>query len=216
MSNLAYQFFYRRRLPHYQPPGATFFITFRLAGSLPQEVIQQLVAEARRIDEQLARILDVQERERQAYREQRRMFGKWDKLLDTSTTGPHWLKQADIAAQLADSLHQRDQRVYDLHAFCIMPNHAHVICHPLLKSDGAYHALSSMLHSLKRYTAEEGNRLLGRTGIFWQHENYDHAVRNEAEWRRIIRYVVGNPVAAGLVERAADWKWSYCKYGLEL
>lgn len=216
MSNLAYQFFYRRRLPHYQPPGATFFITFRLAGSLPPEVVQRLAGEAKQFDEQLARIPDRQERERQAYLVQRRMFGKWDKLLDTSTTGPHWLKQDRIARLTADSLHKRDQRIYDLHAYCIMPNHVHVVCQPSIKSDGAYHALSSVLHSLKRHTAEESNRLLNRTGAFWQHENYDHAVRDEAEWRRIVRYVINNPVAAGLTQRAGDWKWSYCKYGLEL
>ena len=41
MSHFQYQRAYRRNLPHIQPPGATFFMTFRLAGSLPQTVVRQ-------------------------------------------------------------------------------------------------------------------------------------------------------------------------------
>jgi REP element-mobilizing transposase RayT len=72
--------------------------------------------------------------------------------------------------------------------------------------------MSAIMHSLKRYTARESNLLLGREGQFWQHENYDHVVRDEAELNRIIRYVLNNPAEAGLVERWEDWQWSYCKY----
>jgi putative transposase len=97
-----------------------------------------------------------------------------------------------------------------------MSNHVHIVCAPLLKTADTYYALGDIMHSLKRHTARKCNELLGREGEFWQHENYDHVVRDEAECRRILRYLIGNPVAAGLVERAADWKWSYCKYGLEL
>jgi hypothetical protein len=66
---------------------------------------------------------------------------------------------------------------------------------------------SVILHSLKRHTAREANRLLNRTGSFWEHESYDHYVRDRAEWERIVNYVINNPVKAGLV---ADWsKWPY-------
>jgi putative transposase len=74
--------------------------------------------------------------------------------------------------------------------------------------------MSAIMHSLKLYTAREANLVLGRTGSFWQHENYDHVVRDEAELRRIILYVVHNPVKAGLVEHWEDWKWTYCKHSL--
>jgi REP element-mobilizing transposase RayT len=74
--------------------------------------------------------------------------------------------------------------------------------------------MSAIMHSLKLYTARESNRLLGRIGQFWQHENYDHVLRNEAELNRITRYVLNNPVMAGVVEYWEDWKWSYCQYPL--
>jgi REP element-mobilizing transposase RayT len=210
MSTLEYQLFYRRHLPHIQPPGATLFITFRLAGSLPTEVLQRLLTEAERVEAVLARILDPQERAQQAYLEQRRLFGKWDTALDTAQNGPFWLRDPRIADLVTESLHHRDGRVYDLDAFCIMPNHVHLVYTPLPKADSTYHAMSAIMHSLKRYTARQANLLLGREGSFWQHENYDHVVRDEAEWRRIITYVLNNPVKAGLVQH---WKeWPYCKH----
>ncbi len=214
MDNLEYQFFYQRHLPHYQPPGATLFITFRLANSIPAEVWQRLLEEAEQSRIALDRIPDLQERARQADLAQRRLFGKWDRVLDTATSGPLWLREHSIASLVSESLHHRNGQVCDLDAFCIMPNHMHVVFTPLCKPDGTYHAMSAIMHSLKRYTAREANRLLGREGEFWQHENYDHVVRDEAEWHRIVTYVFNNPVAAGLVQRGEDWVWSYCKHDL--
>ncbi len=93
-----------------------------------------------------------------------------------------------------------------------MPNHVHLVCKPLANANGNYQATSAIMHSLKLYTAHRANRVLGRDGHFWQHENYDHVVRDEMEYQRITAYVLNNPVKAGLVERAEDWSWSYCKY----
>ena len=102
-------------------------------------------------------------------------------------------------------------QVYDLEAFCIMPNHVHAVFTPLAKPDDTYHSLASIMHSLKLWTGRNANQLLGRQGGFWQHENYDHVVRNEAALMRIIRYVLNNPVKAGLVGLSELWPWSYCK-----
>lgn len=194
MSTLEYKMFYRRHLPHIQPPGAILFITFRLAGSIPAEVLQQLRAEAGRVEAILARIPDPQERAERAYLEQHRLFDKWDTALDTAQSGPFWLHDPQIADLVAESLHHRDGKVYDLVIYCIMPNHVHTVYTPLLKEDGTYHAMSAIMHSLKRYTARESNLLLGREGQFGQHENYDHLVRDETvvhhlgRWRLLLRW----------------------------
>jgi putative transposase len=58
------------------------------------------------------------------------------------------------------------------------------------------------------------NKLLKRKGIFWQHESYDHVVRDQDECSRIIRYVLENPVKAGLAGSAGEWKWNYYKEGM--
>ena len=208
MTNLHYQFSYERNLPHIQPPGAILFVTFRLAGSLPTAVLQRLREEADRIEAELTVIEDEQERAQRSYREHHRLFGKWDTHLDTAAAGPKWLNDQRVARVVCNSLHFRDGNVYNLDCFCVMPNHVHVVFAPL-PAEGGYHSLSSIMHSLKRYTARQANDVLGREGQFWQHESYDHIVRDAAELGRIRRYVCDNPVKAGLVDDPDDWPWTY-------
>ena len=70
------------------------------------------------------------------------------------------------------------------------------------------------MHSLKRYSARECNRLLGTKGAFWQYESYDHCVFDLEELGRIIDYIEQNPVRAGLVATAQDWSFSSARYRL--
>jgi REP element-mobilizing transposase RayT len=212
MNKLAYKLSYSRHLPHIQPSGATLFITFRLVDSLTAEVQQRLINEAERAQHALSQITDEDERRRQAYNCQKRLFARWDEALDNTASGPRWLDQPKIAVLVADSLHYHHGRVYDLDTFCIMGNHVHVLFTPLAKSDGTYIALSAIMQSLKGYTASQANELLSRKDQFWQHESYDHIVRNAAELKRIRLYILNNPVKAGLVTSQEKWPWSYSKY----
>lgn len=215
MNSLSYKPFYRRHLPHYQPPGSTLFVTFRLAGSLPAEVLQLLKEDAGKIDARLKKINDPKARAKQTLDEYRNHFERWDAYLDKATYEPHWLQKEAIASLVFESIHYRDGKTFTLEAFTVMPNHVHMLFTPLSDGDtGNYYALPAIMHSLKRYTAREANKLLGRDGTFWQAESYDHVVRNQDEMNRIIRYILDNPVKAGLVRDWKEWRWSYCKYEL--
>ncbi len=211
-NNLSYKPFYRRHLPHIQPPGATIFVTFRLVNSIPAHVMHHLLTEAKETDIIVGQIRNLEERKQRAYLEQRRLFGKWDKALHTPEAGPTWLQHSEVAALVAASIHFRDSKSYELEAFCIMPNHLHLVFTPLRKDDGTYHALSTIMHSLKLYTGRQANDILKREGQFWQHESYDHVIRDEAERKRIINYTINNPVKAGLVDHWEEWPWTHCKY----
>jgi putative transposase len=68
--------------------------------------------------------------------------------------------------------------------------------------------LAAIMHSLKSYTANIANELLGRQGTFWQDESYDHWVRDIDELERIVKYIRANPVKAGLCEKPIDWRFS--------
>lgn len=200
--------FYRRHLPHWQPRDAVFFITFRLKDSLPVEVIKFLKDERKRTKRMLEE-LPASERENQKYLEERRHFGKWDSFLDKAEIGPRWLGQPEIADIIEEAFHYRDGKVFDLHAFCIMPNHVHIV---FSRSD--WHSdlpLGRIMQSLKRHTARQANLTLGREGSFWQDESYDHVIRDNEEYKRIIHYVLENPVKAGLVPKWDEWQWTYCK-----
>lgn len=201
---------YRRHLPHIQPPGGTFFVTFRLVGSIPTGVLARLHAEAERIRAELERLPASPERAERLYRAERRFFDKWDAFLGEGQ-GPDWLRNHEIARLVADAMRFFDGQRYELLAYCIMPNHVHMVFTPGLARTGQYYPLAQIMHSIKGFTAGRANRLLGRSGAFWQHESYDHCVRNEVELRRIIAYVANNPVKAGLVGVWPAWPWTYVR-----
>jgi REP element-mobilizing transposase RayT len=103
----------------------------------------------------------------------------------------------------------RDGKAIQLWAYCIMPNHVHIVFTILEQADGLCVPLSKILHSFKRYTARECNKFLNRSGIFWQHESYDRVVRDNQEFMRMMDYVMNNPVKAGIAVKPEDWKWAY-------
>jgi putative transposase len=202
-----YRSFYRRNLPHIQPVGADLFVTFRLADSLPQKVLAWMAEERRWREEIQSRINKPSQHVTSLAR---RHFAVLEKYLDNFTTGPTWLAEPPVADLVTEALHHRDGRVYRLDAFSIMPNHVHSVFMPLMRDENPY-SLSSIMHSLKRHTAQQANQVLGRSGMFWAHESFDHYIRDGAERRRIIEYVLQNPVKAGLVERWEDWRWNYVR-----
>jgi putative transposase len=206
-----YTEFYRRHLPHWQRPGATLFVTCRLAGSLPAPVIAALLEEQAEHEQGLLPVGDVEEREQQADQAAKRAFGRWDAALDAPTAGPRWLADPRVAEMVAEALHHRHGQVYDLATFCVMPNHVHIVYTPLKREDDTYAANARILQSLKGHTARQANRILHRAGSFWQAESYDRVVRDAAELKRIVAYVLNNPVKAGLVAEWKQWPWSYCK-----
>jgi putative transposase len=114
-----------------------------------------------------------------------------------------FLKDDRIAQIVLRSLFTgQNLRHYVLHAYVIMANHVHILVTPMV-------APSRLLGSLKGVTAREANKILGRTGqSFWQHESYDHWVRDAEEFERIRRYIETNPVKAGMVTEPSAYRWS--------
>jgi len=103
-----------------------------------------------------------------------------------------------VAEMVRDALLHFQGDRYDLAAWCIMPNHVHVIVRPMRG-----YTLSEVLHTWKSFTAQRANRVLHREGKFWQSESYDHVIRNEQDLRNQVRYVLENPKKAGL----KSWPW---------
>jgi putative transposase len=214
MKNLDYREYYRRNLPHIQPRGATFLVNFRLAGSLPTLIIESLRVEAETLEQRLLAIKDPAEKLLLREGEQRKLFGKWDDALHKSQVGPFWLRDERIAQIVVDSILYHDGNWFDVLAYCIMPNHGHVVLTPYESSDTADYSLARIMHNIKRNSANHANKVLGRTGSFWQHETYDHFARDNAELERMIKYVLYNPVKAGLTDDWSKWKWTYSKFAM--
>jgi REP element-mobilizing transposase RayT len=218
--------FYRRQLPHWQPAGATIFITWRLYGSLPKQALDRLADEKRRLEKQPIRP-DETPRDR-ALRHSKGLFALTEKMLADTISGPHWLQDEQIGQLVVNALFHHDSNLYTLLAFVVMPNHVHVLLSPLAEKkeeqtnqlaqatepdleneSPSYVLLRRITQSLKGYTAREANRVLGRTGqTFWQVESYDHWVRDEAEFERAVSYIEWDPVKSGLVVKPEEWRWS--------
>jgi REP element-mobilizing transposase RayT len=171
----------RGHLPHLEEDQAVYFVTFRLADSLPKPLLTYLKLE-------LAH--DPEARSKRAR--------KVERLLERNHGACH-LKNPVIADLVTEALKKFDGVRYRLFAWCIMPNHIHVVFRPI-----SSFRLPDILHSWKSYTAKEANKILKRTGAdFWQREYFDHLIRDEKQLDRAIRYTAENPVKAGL----KDWTW---------
>jgi len=204
--------FTRRRLPHWDQPGATYFITTCLPGSIPAQGLVEIEQVRGRLERQ-PRPADVRPDDWKT-RQWKRLFARREEWLDCKPA-VRSLKDKRLAAEVVTSLKHFDGERYDLVAWVVMPSHLHWVFRP---RDTWVESLGTAVedrsprrriqHSVNLHTAIECNRLLGRAGGFWQRESYDHCVRDEEELERIVAYVHGNPIRAGLVERDVDFAFS--------
>ena len=176
----------RGYLPHHDVPGVTQFVTLRLHDAMP--------ASRRSEWEALLRIED-----------NRKRRTKLEEYLDRGL-GECWLRQSRIAAVVENALRFFEGHRYRLLAWVVMPNHAHVLVEVWQTP------LAEMLHSWKGFTARTANRLLRRTGAFWEREYWDTRMRDEEQLRKAVRYIEANPVKARLVKEAKEWACSSARF----
>jgi putative transposase len=100
---------------------------------------------------------------------------------------------------LATKARQHDLSIW---AYCLMPNHVHLIAVPSCPQ-----GLARPLGEAHRHYALHVNRRNGWTGHLWQ-ERFRSFAMDEFHLVAAIRYVLLNPVRAGLVETAAAWPYS--------
>jgi hypothetical protein len=119
--------YYRRHLPHYQPPEAMYHVVFRLAGSLPASVIETLRLEREQAECAIEKAENDDERKRLLREYHWSYFERFVEVFDGNSTGPLWLREPAVASIVKEALHYQDGKEYDLLAYCIMPNHVHVV-----------------------------------------------------------------------------------------
>jgi putative transposase len=185
----------RRNLPHWETPGATYFITFRLADSLPAGVIREL---EKRMQAWL-QAHGLKSRDevgllsmRQQQEFQKLFTTEKHRALDAGH-GSCCLRAAGCRAAVVALLRERDGSRYRLDRYVIMPNHVHVLVLPV---EGW--SLSTITGDWKRHSARQINLILNRAGGLWQDESFDHVVRARERLDAFRRYIEGNPAKARL------------------
>ncbi len=177
----------RGYLPHFEGGEVLQFVTFRLKDSLPQTVLDSWRQELARADDAALR---------------RRV----ETYLDQGY-GHAYLQEPRIAALVQAAFLYYDGARYRLAAWVVMPNHVHLLLRPL-----DTHTLAAIMHALKSYTAQTANRLLARTGPFWQEEYFDRYIRDADHYAQTIAYIEHNPVKARLCPTPTAWPYSSARF----
>jgi type I restriction enzyme R subunit len=192
--------YYERHLPHQIPEDTPLFLTWNLKGAITRQMRDCIEEEGRRLERMGDKAGETPAQRR--LREGKLLFAFQDRLLGETTQGPLYLKDPKAAQVVVDAILFGVLERYDLFAFVVMANHLHVLLTPRI-------ALARITKGLKGYTSYRINELHNCRGrIVWQDESYDHWVRDEEEFFRIIDYIERNPVQAGLCARCEDWLWS--------
>ena len=186
---------HHRHLPHWQQAGTTYFITFRLADSLPADRLREL--ETDRLDWLPVRGISSPEKMADHPDAIRHEYAKtfnarWHSLLD-SGYGACLLRDPALRRHVADALQHFHGTRLDLGPAVVMPNHVHSLISP-----HPGHRLEDLMHSIKRFSARAINQHLQRKGSLWYDETWDHIVRSEAQLGHYRHYIFDNPVKAGL------------------
>ncbi|OFX27155.1 MAG: hypothetical protein A2033_04085 [Bacteroidetes bacterium GWA2_31_9] len=186
---------YRRNLPHINKANAVYFITTRLANTLPKSILDAYIKEKDFILKKNpeADINSIFEKHIQNY-------------LDRIDNSINWLINSQVAEIVENAIKFHDNTSYSLIAYCIMPNHIHYI----IDTDNfTYQPLYKIQKSINNFSSREANKILERTGQFWHHESYDHIIKTQNELADTISYVINNPVKAGLVKDWKEWKHTF-------
>lgn len=185
MNKLSRGWYSRGYLPHFDVGEIPQFLTYRLADSLPQKVLIKWREE-----------LENGEIDETDFRK------RFEYYLDQGY-GECFLKNRKVASVVRENLFYFDGKKYKLYAWVIMPNHLHLLLTP---KDGF--SLSEIVHSCKSYTANEANRILGRSGKFWFPEPFDRYIRDYKHFESTIDYIENNPVKAGLCKDFREYEFS--------
>jgi putative transposase len=169
----------RGYIPHFDGAGLVQHIVLRTANSLPSEMLKLVATED--IDKRRSRI---------------------DRALDQSQTGKIFNDVACANVMVHGLRHFCGTR-YDLLAWCVMPNHIHIVV--LIYPD---HNLGQVVRSWKTFVTSEINRLQKSSGPIFAKDYFDRFMRDGIQTERAIAYVENNPVAAGLCIEPQNWAWS--------
>ena len=211
---------YRQRLPHIQPVGSAFFVTFSLFGSVPKKKLDTLKEKYILRFKKATEIIDAHRRNLEIFTLRKQYLIEYDNILDAINKGPDYLKDDNIRSIIKNELLKYDGHLFELIAFCIMSNHVHILIDTSIQLSEVkdeeeleinYVPLDKIMKKIKGPTAMYCNKFLNRSGQFWERESFDMYVRNENMFNNVISYILQNPVKADIVKHWEEYPVSYVK-----
>jgi REP element-mobilizing transposase RayT len=193
--------FARGNLPHWLVADHAYFVTIRLAGTVPRPILMEMQAERDALVKACATEDALTELSR-------RQFLRMENCLNAVDNTRDWLVRPGVPDLILSNLGWLEkERGWHVYAVTVLSNHVHIL---LRNQEGRSGHLLDDIGFYKSYVAAQSNRMLGRKGTFWAREGFDHWCRNEDKVKSVARYICANPVKAGLVKVWTDWPWTRC------
>jgi len=208
--------FYRSKLPHYQQPGQTYFVTWNLKDAVPKKVIskyQNVVLKSKKeLDEALLKNTDpkkIEELRHLYYFYRKKIMSANEAILQRNNSTID-LSTVEIIEIIVTAIRFWEGIKISNIALCVMPNHVHwVLKTHKIDSNGNEVWLQNILKSVKNISAKNINLHLGRRGSLWNKESWETTVRSEKHLKSVIDYVINNPVKAGLITNWRNWSGTF-------
>ena len=175
-------------LPHWRQNGCMYFVTFRLADSLPVGKLKELQTEKEAWLQQHPQPVKGSGEYSAWQDEYGRLFqDRVDEWLDAGHGGCI-LGDSNVRKTVEDAFLHFDGDRYRIDSFVVMPNHVHVLVAPLKD-----HLLSDIVKAWKSVSARKIMKLAGVESPVWQKEYFDHIVRSPESLEKFRKYICSNP-----------------------
>jgi putative transposase len=224
---------YRHILPHFQKPGQAYFVTWNLKDAVPPKALERYTQKLEMLSAEISnhrkksgvansdspkiikheleysapeQTTPIEKLKQEYYLVRKKYIKAYNDFLDAAQNLEIDLSRAENAKIVIQSLHFWEGKKLKNLAFSIMPNHIHWVFELFEKDlEGNPVYLQDILQSVKRFSANQINKLENRQGKLWQKETFDTTIRNDKHLYYAVRYTLNNPEKAGLV---SDWrKW---------
>jgi len=124
----------------------------------------------------------------------------------TFSTHARWILPEPVRQIVIDTCLAGNGKKFQLYGIVVMPDHVHLVMVPLADANGPI-SIAEIMQAIKGTSAHLINKALGRTGRVWEDESFDRAIRREENIADKLDYILGNPVAAGLVNNLLEYRW---------
>lgn len=193
-------------LPHFYQGHSTFFITFRLADSLPQS---ELIELKEKFQAEKISITELDEIKRKEILDELTLkyFRNFEHQLHQKLYGDCVLKHANVAQILYDKILSYDELHYNVKCFSVMPNHVHILFTSIQNEDKPQ--VDKWMQFIKGGSAYLINKALKRSEKLWAPESFDKYIRNDEHYRNSFNYTINNPISAGLSSKYSEKPYMY-------
>jgi len=124
----------------------------------------------------------------------------------TFATHSRWVLPEAVRQIVIDTCLAGNGKKFRLYGIVVMPDHVHLVMSPLADADGPI-SIAEIMQAIKGASENVINKALGRKGKVWEEESFDRAIRREERIGDKLDYILGNPVAAGLVNNPLEYRW---------